>query len=48
MEGMSNIVDIQLHEFSDSSEKAYGGAVYLRLKDRIETNDRISFGDVED
>ena len=27
------IVDIQLHGFSDSSEKAYGSAVYLRLKD---------------
>ena len=36
MEGMSKIVDIQLHGFSDSSEKAYGGAVYLRLKDEDE------------
>lgn len=32
-DGLSNIIDAQLHGFSDASERCFGGAIYLRLKD---------------
>ena len=35
MKGLGKIANAQLHGFSDSSEKAYGGAVYLRLEDEL-------------
>ena len=32
-EGLDDVIDAQLHGFSDSSERCYGGAIYLRLRD---------------
>lgn len=32
-----NVIDLQLHGFSDASLKAYGAVIYLRIQDSLRT-----------